>query len=85
MELARALRDLLALYRDPHLHRPTINMQKSSCQNLTMGQSYSCASQNIFAGWITFDFWPNMALSWAKSYVAAPGAGLAGKPMGAQA
>ena len=28
---------------------------------------------------------PNMAISWAKPYVAAPGAGLAGRPMGAQA
>ena len=28
---------------------------------------------------------PNMAISWAKPYVEAPGAGLAGKPMGAQA
>jgi hypothetical protein len=45
------------------------------------------ASQNIFAGLHLFDFCPNMAISKAKPYVAAPGAGLAGisKPMGAQA
>jgi hypothetical protein len=42
------------------------------------------ASQNIFAGRTTFDFWSNMAISQAKPYVAAPGASLAGKPMGAQ-
>ena len=42
------------------------------------------ASQNIFPDQTTFDFWPNMAISYAKPYVAAPSAGLAGKPMGAQ-
>jgi hypothetical protein len=42
------------------------------------------ALQNIFAGRITFDFWPNMAISYAKPYVAAPGASMAGKAMGAQ-
>ena len=31
-----------------------------------------------------FDFCPNMAISYAKPYVVAPGAGLTGKPMGAQ-
>jgi hypothetical protein len=40
---------------------------------------------DFFAGRITFEFCPNMAISWAKPYVAAPGVGLAGKPMGAQA
>ena len=42
------------------------------------------ASQNIFAGQTTFDFCPNIAISWAKPDVAAPDAGLAGKPMEAQ-
>jgi hypothetical protein len=39
------------------------------------------ASQNIFPDPI-HNIFPNMAISWAKPYVAAPGAGLAGKPMG---
>jgi hypothetical protein len=30
------------------------------------------ASQNIFGGRITFDFWPNMAISWAKPYGGGP-------------
>ena len=38
--LARALRDLLARYRDPHLQRLTFYLQKSVCQNLIMRQSY---------------------------------------------
>jgi hypothetical protein len=38
--LARALRDSLARYRDPHLQRPTINPQKFVCQNLITGQNY---------------------------------------------
>jgi hypothetical protein len=37
---ARALRDLLARYRNPHLQRPTLYTQKSVCQNLIMRQSY---------------------------------------------
>jgi hypothetical protein len=39
---ARALRDPLAryMYHNPHLQRPTINRQKSVCQNLSMGKSY---------------------------------------------
>jgi hypothetical protein len=37
---ARALRDSLARYRNPHLQRVTIKTQKSVCQNLIMGQSY---------------------------------------------
>jgi hypothetical protein len=69
-ELARALRDLLARYHDPHLQRPTINAQK--CHHGTK----LWASQNIFAGQTTFDFRPNMAISWSKPYVA-PGAGQA--------
>ena len=42
MPIARAceLRDSLAQYRAPHLQRSTINVQKSVCQNLIMGQSY---------------------------------------------
>ena len=39
-KLARALCDLLARYRDPHLPSPTLYMQKFVCQNLVMGQSY---------------------------------------------
>ena len=39
-KLARALRDLLARYRNPHLQRPTLLMQKSVCQNLVMVRSY---------------------------------------------
>jgi hypothetical protein len=42
------------------------------------------ASQNIFQ--IHFSiFFSDMAISLAKPYVVAPGASLAGKPMGAQA
>jgi hypothetical protein len=43
------------------------------------------ALQNIFAGLFNFDSGPNMAISKAEHYAAAPGAGLAGKLMGAQA
>jgi hypothetical protein len=39
-QLARALRDLLARYRDLHLQRLTIRTPKSVYQNLIMGQSY---------------------------------------------
>ena len=34
------MRDLLARYRDPHLQRTTLYLQKFFCQNLVMGQSY---------------------------------------------
>jgi hypothetical protein len=37
---ARALRDLLARYRNSHLQRLTFYGQKSVCQNLIMRQSY---------------------------------------------
>jgi hypothetical protein len=51
------------------------------------------ASQNIFTGRTTFDFWPNMAISDAEPYVAAPrprrrpgkAHGKASPSMGAQA
>ena len=39
-KLARALRDLLALYHDPQLQRPTLYMQNPLSQNSIMGQSY---------------------------------------------
>ena len=77
------LRDLLARYRDSDLQRPTFYMQKSVCQNLVMGQSYG--PRRILSPAITCLDFPNMAISYAKPYEAAPGAGLAGKPMGAQA
>ena len=48
-----------------------------------MRQSYGPCG--IFLPAITCLDFPNMAISWAKPYVAAPGAALAGKPMGAQA
>jgi hypothetical protein len=49
-----------------------------------MRQSYELCGI-FFAGRTTFDFRPNIATSYAKPYVAAPGVDLAGKPMGAQA
>jgi hypothetical protein len=79
---ARALRDLLAQYRNPHLQRPTLYPQKIVCQNLIMGQSYGLCK--IFFQIQFIICFPNMAISSAKPYVAAPGASLAGKPMGAQ-
>jgi hypothetical protein len=48
-----------------------------------MGQSYGL--RRIFFQIQFIILFPNMAISLAKPYVAAPGAGLAGKPMGAQA
>ena len=61
-----ALRDLLARYRDSNLQRPKIKRKKSfvkisSC--CTRVHTKLSASQNIFAGWTTFDFCPNMAIS----------------------
>jgi hypothetical protein len=80
------MRDILARYHNTHLQRPTIKTQKSVCQNLTMQQSYG--SRKIFLPAFLMSRFSNtkfsMAISWAKPYVAAPGAGLAGKPMGAQ-
>ena len=60
-KLARALRDLLARYRDPHLQRPTLYMQKSVCQNLVMGQSYGRCQ--IFLPAISISRFSNMAIS----------------------
>jgi hypothetical protein len=80
----RAARDLLARYRDPHPQRLTINKKKTVCQNVIMEQSYG-PRKIFFAGRTTFEFRPNMAISSAKTDVVAPGAGLAGKPIGAQA
>jgi hypothetical protein len=69
-------------HRDLHLQRPTINKQKSVFQNLIMKLSYG--PRKIFLpAFICLGF-PNMAISFAKPYVVALGAGLAGKPMGAQ-
>jgi hypothetical protein len=48
-----------------------------------MGQSYG--HRRIFLPAFPILDFPNMAISLAKPYVAAPGTGLAGKPMGAQA
>jgi hypothetical protein len=61
---------------------PRFTLKKSVCQNIIMGPSYG--DFRIFLpAFICSDF-PNMAISLAKPYVEAPGAGLAGKPMGAQ-
>jgi hypothetical protein len=60
MMLARALRDLLARRCDPHSQRPTIKMQKSACQNLTMVQSYE-PRKILLPAFICLDF-PNMAI-----------------------
>jgi hypothetical protein len=48
-----------------------------------MRQSYG--PRRIFSNIQFIIFFLNMAISYAKPYVVAPGAGLAGKPMGAQA
>ena len=45
--------------------------------NLVIGQINPTVRRRMAA-------YRHMAISWAKPYVAAPGAGLAGKPMGAQ-
>jgi hypothetical protein len=79
----RALRDLFAWYHNPHLQRPTIYSQKLFFQNLIMRPSYGHA--RIFLPAFTCLDFPNLAISYAKPYVVAPGAGLARMPMGAQA
>ena len=58
---ARALRNLLARYRNPHLQRLTIKLQKSFCQNLIMGQSYKLC-KSFLPAFPILDF-PNMAVS----------------------
>jgi hypothetical protein len=60
-----------------------IKTQKSVCQNLIM-QKCNGSRRIILPAFTCLDF-PNMAISYAKPYVAASGAGLEGKPMGAQA
>jgi hypothetical protein len=75
-------RDLFAQYLDPHIQRPTLYTQQTVCQNSIMGQSYG--PRRIFLPAFPILDFPNVAISWAKPYVAAPGASLAGKPMGAQ-
>jgi hypothetical protein len=76
------LRDLLARHRDPHLQHLKIKTQKFVCQNSIMGQSYGL--RRIFLPAFPILDFPNMALPSAKPDVAAQGASLAGKPMGAQ-
>ena len=58
---ARALRDLLARHRNPHLQRPTVQMKKSVCQNSIMGQSHGL--YKIFLPAFTILDFPNMAIS----------------------
>ena len=58
---ARALRDLLARYCNPHLQRLKIKTQKSVCQNLIMGQSYGL--RRIFLPAFPILDFPNMAIS----------------------
>ena len=69
--------------RRAHLQRSTINVQKSVCQNLIMGQSYE--PHRIFCRpllvWI-LQIWPYPR---HNPMVVALGAGLASMPMGAQA
>ena len=43
------MRDLLARYRNPHLQRPTIKIQKFVCQNSVMQQSYGLRSIFLLA------------------------------------
>jgi hypothetical protein len=72
------MRNLLARYYNPDLQRPTINQQNYVCQNLSMGHTYE--HRRIFLpAFICLDS-PNMAISWAKTYVAAPGAGQQASP-----
>jgi hypothetical protein len=81
--LARASRDPPARFHNPDLQRPTIKKLKFVPQNPHMKQSYF--PRRIFLpAFICLDF-PNMAISLSKPDVAAPGAGLADKSMGAQA
>ena len=68
--LARALRDSLARYRDPHLQRPTINTQKSVYQNLIMGQSYE--SHIIFLPALLMSRFSNMANILGKTLCSGP-------------
>jgi hypothetical protein len=88
--VARALRELLARSRNPHLQRPTINMQKFIYQNSVMVVGTKLwASQNIFAGLLNnlfFQIWSYPRhMPRHNPMVAAPDAGLAGMPMGEQA
>jgi hypothetical protein len=63
-KLARALRDLLARYRNPHLQRLTIKTQKPVCQNLIMRQSYG-RCKIFLPAFPILDF-SNMAISSAN-------------------
>jgi hypothetical protein len=82
-KLARALRDLLARYRNPHLQRPTLYPQQTVCQNSIMKQSYGPPRIFLLA-FLRLDS-PKYCQTNAKPYVAAPGTGQAGMPMGPQA
>jgi hypothetical protein len=81
---AHALRDSLVRYRDPHLRRPTLYTQQTVCPNSIMGRSYGPHRIFLPAGslLIFIQIWPYPR---QNPMVAAPGVGLAGKPMGAQA
>ena len=60
----RPSRDLLARYRNPHLQRPAIKLQKSFCQNLVIGERYGPGRRIFLAAMqITFDFCPNMGIT----------------------
>jgi hypothetical protein len=60
---ARALRDLLARYRDPLLHAASHALDAKIRLSKYHHAPKLWALQNIFAGPITFYFWPNMAIS----------------------
>jgi hypothetical protein len=80
---ARALLTLLGRHHDPSL-RPTVNTQKSVCENLIMGQSYEPRKIFLPAGPLLIfgQIWP---YPWHNTMVVASGVGLAGMPMKARA
>ena len=60
MPLERALRDLLARHRNPHLQCPPIKTKQFVCQNSIMGQSYGAFEEYFclpLLVWI-FQIWP---------------------------
>ena len=78
-QLAHAFRESLARYRDSHMQRPTINTQKSVCQNLIMGQTYE--PLRIFSPAFSMSRFSNLAIYPRHDpMVAASGVCLAGMP-----
>jgi hypothetical protein len=72
------LRDIaIRIYSVSQLKRKNLFVKISSWAKVMGFAQYFCRP-------LLVRIFPNMAISYAKPYVAAPGASLAGKPMGAQ-